>query len=247
VARAVQELPPVTRIVVHAPVLFIFMFLSSAWPPAPAFAQLRDTEPWAQEATPVSPERPVNIRVDDVLQPLVSALLAKSETLRRQWKIITASRLIRVTVVSRMGMQDTASARARTEVSRYALGAIRATIEIPSGADVTELLPHEFEHVIEQLEGLDLRALAQQHVRGVVEVRKGVFETARARAAGLQVYREVYDRTDAAAAAAFAGGPPAYSAPRAVSLAKTGPTTVELRPHRRPGAGVTGPHLHKRW
>ncbi len=237
-----------TTIVVHASVLFILIFLSSAWSPAPAFAQQPDARPGPQRAAPVSQPLPVNIRVDDVLQPLVSALLAKSETLRRQWEIITASRLIRVTVVSRMGMQDTGSTRARTEVSRYAYGAIRATIEIPSGTDVTELLPHELEHVIEQLEGLDLRALAQQRARGVVEVRKGVFETARARAAGLQVYREVYDRADAAAAAAFSDGPTASGVPGTLSAAKTGPKPHEARPNRRPATALEpGAHLHKRW
>jgi hypothetical protein len=226
----------VTRIVVHVVVLFIFLSSTSA--PSPALAQHFEARPGPQDATPVSPEPISNIRVHGVLVPLVSALITKSETFRRQWDVISASRFIRVTVVSRLDLQDPGSARARTEVSRDADGAIRATIEVPGATDLTELLPHEFEHVIEQLEGLDLRALARRHEDGVVEVRTGVFESARARAAGLQVYREVYGETDPAIEAVFGG------LRRAWRASKTrGPGS-----NRRPGGGV-GPaaHLHKRW
>ena len=248
VARAVQEFPPVTRIVVHASVLFIFMCLSLTSAPSPALAQQFEARPCPQDATPVSPEPVGNIRVDHVLEPVVSALLTKSATFRRQWDVIGASRFIRVMVVSRPGMQDPGSARARTEVSRYAYGAIRATIEVPSATDVTELLAHEFEHVIEQLEGLDLRALARRHEAGVAEIRTGVFETARARAAGLQVYREVYGETDAAVGAAFGGIRRAW---RAMGLRPEPENTsknVEPGRNRRPGspAGLAA-HLHKRW
>ena len=79
---------------------------------------------------------------------------------------------------------------------------IRARIELPSVTDLTELLAIELERVVEQLEGLDLRALARRRGQGVAEVQQGVYETARARAAGLQVYREVYGGTDPALEAA---------------------------------------------
>jgi hypothetical protein len=237
----------VTRIVVHVVVLFIFTFLSLTSVPSPALAQQLEARSCPQDATPVSPEPLSNIRVDDVLEPLVSALLAKSETFRRQWDVISASRFIRVTVVSRLGMQDPGSARARAEVSRYAHGAIRATIEIPSATDLTELLAHEFEHVIEQLEGLDLRGLARRHEGGVVEVRKGVFETARARAAGLQVYQEVYRETDAVEAA-VAGVRRAWRAMGLRQKPETASKTPEPGPARRPGSAAgPGAHLHKRW
>jgi hypothetical protein len=245
VARAVQEPPPVSRTVVHVVVPLIFMFLST--PAVSALAQQLEARPRPRDAAPVSPEPISNIRVDDVLEPLVSTLLAKSETFRRQWDIIRTSRFIRVTVVSRPGMQDPGSARARTEVSRYAYGAIRATIEIPSATDLPELLPHEFEHVVEQLEGLDLRDLARRH-EGVFEVRKGVFETARARAAGLQVYREVYGETDAAVEAAFGGVRRAWRAMGLPQRPETASKTHEPGANRRPGSPAgPGAHLHKRW
>ena len=70
-------------------------------------------------------------------------------------------------------------------------GALAAEIEIRSVPDLTELLAHEFEHLIEQLDGVDLPALARQG-----EARRlsdGAFETDRAIAAGHQVAGEVVD------------------------------------------------------
>jgi hypothetical protein len=157
----------------------------------------------AGAATPAPPELPSNFQLDEILQPVVSALLTRSPTFRRQWEIINASPLVRVRVLSIILLQDESRARARGEVSRYADGPMRATIEVPSATDLTELLPHELEHVIEQLEGVDLPGLAERGTPGVVEVRRGVYETARARAAGLQVVREVYGELDPAVSAAF--------------------------------------------
>ena len=230
-----------TTIVVHVVVLFSLLFFSP-------LGQQLEAQTGPRNATPVSPQPIINICVDDVLEPLVSTLLAKSPTFRRQWAVISASRLVRVTVRSPPGMEDFGPTRAKTQVSRYAHGAIRATIEVPGATDLTELLPHEFEHVIEQLDGLDLPALAQRHEGGVVEVRRGVFETARARTAGLQVYREVYADTDPAVEAALGGVRRAWRAMWGGPGPQTGSKTQEPGANRRPGRRI-GPaaHLHKRW
>ena len=67
--------------------------------------------------------------------------------------------------------------------------------------DITELLPHELEHVLEQVEGIDLPALAKRRASGVQEVGRGVYETERARGAGLMALREVYGEFDPVSAA----------------------------------------------
>jgi hypothetical protein len=216
-------------------VVALFMVVSFGLQSAPLQAQPAVECP--HDATPASPEPASNFHVDEILQPLVSALLTKSDTFRRQWDTINASPLIRVRVRSIIGLQDESRARARGQVSRYAHGSMRATIEIPSAADVTELLPHELEHVIEQLEGVDLRGLAQRGEQGVVEVRRGMYETARARAAGLQVVREVYAELDPAVSAAVSGVKRLFRA-------------FGARAGRGPGAPATDAaataHLHKR-
>ena len=49
--------------------------------------------------------------------------------------------------------------------------------------DHAELLAHEFEHVLEQIEGLDLRRMARERIRRLRDAY-AVFETDRAQAAG---------------------------------------------------------------
>jgi hypothetical protein len=217
---------------------------------APAAASAQPARPCPQEATPASTAPPSNISVDDLLQPLVSALLAKSAFFKQQWNTINASRTARVAVRARMGMQDDSLVRARGQITRYAYGSLRATIEIPAAVDLTELLPHELEHVIEQIEGLDLPALARRRGEGVVEVRRGVYETERARAAGQRVLQEVYAGTDPGVGAALGGLGRVWRAlvpgTPARAVADTSPAVenpARTRPGRRP-QGTSPLHKH---
>jgi hypothetical protein len=162
--------------------------------------------------------------------------------------IITVSRLIRVTVVSRASMHDPGSARARTEVSRYAHGVIRATIEIAITTDLTELLPHEFEHVIEQLEGIDLRALAQRREGAWSRLTRASSKPRRRGRRGLQAYREVSGRVarPSRRQLAASAGPGARWA-RQLGR-ESASKSRETRPGRRPASQIgLRPHLHKRW
>jgi len=54
--------------------------------------------------------------------------------------------------------------RARTTFHRYRSGVLIADVEMIFGGNYRELLVHEFEHVIEQLGGLDLRG--RPHMEG---------------------------------------------------------------------------------
>jgi hypothetical protein len=64
-------------------------------------------------------------------------------------------------------------------------------IDLPFDRDFAELLAHEFEHVIEQLEGVDLRQRATEPHSGVRKVDGGAFETDRANKAGRAAALEV--------------------------------------------------------
>ena len=183
-------------------VLVRALFFSIVVLPGSLQAQsMPETEPLAGSSAGITES--ANIHVDPLLQPLVAKLLARSPTLRRQWQAIGSSRLIRVSLLSTPLLRETPSARARTEFSRYALGAIRAVVELPAVADIAELLPHELEHVLEQIEGLDLPALAKRGEAGVYEIGRGVYETERARKAGVGALREVYGDTDPALSSAL--------------------------------------------
>ena len=140
-------------------------------------------------ALQASAQTPVAIHVDEHLQPVVARTLEISETFRKQWQRISSERMVVVYVYLGKGAADP-TRRAKTEMRRYTTGLLHAVVEIPPDDDYVELLAHEFEHVIEQIERVDLRALARSGDPGVHEREDGAFETVRAQQAGLAATRE---------------------------------------------------------
>jgi len=235
----------VTRIVGR--VLVRALFFSIAALPGSLQAQsMPETEPIAGSSAGIT--QPANIHVDPLLQPLVAKLLERSPTLRRQWQAIGSSRIVRVSLISTPLLRESLSTRARTEVSRYASGAIRALVVLPTVVDITELLPHELEHVLEQIDGLDLPALARQDESGVYEISRGVYETERARHAGSGALREVYGDTDPAVSAALRGVRRTFTALLRDGRVAAGavPTRENPPPQQRRRTVPGGPPAHKR-
>lgn len=116
----------------------------------------------------------------------VLALLRLSDTFRAQCARIAADARVHV----RLNVTTTivSIGRAQTTFRRYRNGALSAEVEVLFGENYRELLAHEFEHVIEQIDGVDLR---DEVVRGRAwEVAAGTFETRRAFDTGLRVLRE---------------------------------------------------------
>jgi hypothetical protein len=146
----------------------------------------------AQEPAPPPPPLPATIQVTEALQPVVALLLHKSATFRRQCVRIAAAPHTRILVVVDPRPRPATDARARATITRHDHGLVGAVIEMPFVGDHAELLAHEFEHVIEQIEGVDLAWLSRRGELGIVRVDDGVYESARARAAGLAVRNEVY-------------------------------------------------------
>jgi hypothetical protein len=83
-------------------------------------------------------------------------------------------------------------ARARTRIVRDAEG-LTAWIEVARLDNVVELIAHEIEHVIEQIERVDLGGRSRMAETGIYSVSLDgtTFETARAARAGVTVAREV--------------------------------------------------------
>jgi hypothetical protein len=139
---------------------------------------------------PATPNLPPSIHLEEGLEPIVRWTLAYSPTFRQQCRVLAATPALTatITVVTRTAGD---SDRARAVFRHYDSGAFIAVIEIRSTSELSELLAHEFEHLIEQLEGADLPALAK---RGEAQRgRDGVFETRRAISAGRRVAGEVFD------------------------------------------------------
>jgi hypothetical protein len=159
----------------------------------------------AERADSTGATVPPNIQVDRFLQSVIDVLLQKSATFRRQCDTIRAAAHARVLIGVVWMPRLTTDPRARASIGRYSFGALRAVIEMPMIADHAELIPHELEHVIEQIEGLDLAVLAREGGRGVARIGDGSFETDRAKAAGLAAATEVYGATDPAVKGAWRG------------------------------------------
>ena len=83
-------------------------------------------------------------------------------------------------------------ARARSAVTRRPEGlqaAVRISLREP--ARYVERIAHELEHVLEQVEGLDLDAAVADRRAGVARLAEGVFESERAQRVGRQAALEV--------------------------------------------------------
>jgi hypothetical protein len=112
--------------------------------------------------------------------------LARSETFRRQCLRIAATRVLRIHIA--IVPPPGGDYRAVTAIARYDTGSLRAHVLVVFGENYIELLAHELEHVLEQIDGVDLRTGT---VSGRAQAQPdGSFETRRATAAGRQVWRE---------------------------------------------------------
>ena len=130
---------------------------------------------------------PINLIVPPAYERSIANLIAQSPTLRRQCAIIASVPQVHVLLQAGYPARE---CRASTSFFRQG-PVLRAHVSIPVSMDFPELLAHEFEHVIEQIEGLDLRRLSRQREAGVREVRPNAFETDRAVAAGRRAAAEV--------------------------------------------------------
>ena len=131
--------------------------------------------------------QPSNIQTGTLQQEFLE-LLQRSATFRRQCARIAATRVLRVTLHIGTTIDD--RARAQTIINRYEAGAIRAEVTLRFAEDYLELLAHEFEHILEQVEGVSLRSEAAQG--RAWRTPSGAFETRRAFDAGMRA-REEYE------------------------------------------------------
>jgi hypothetical protein len=137
---------------------------------------------------------PRNLWTAPEVRTALTDLIARSATVQRQCERIAGAP---VYVVVRLTLpKELLRTGARTTFYRTASGLVVARVEVPAGELFVELLAHEFEHVLEQIEGVDLPALAAAQAEGVRRVSPGVYETDRARAAGAAVLSEIYGSPD---------------------------------------------------
>ena len=150
----------------------------------------------AQQASDVCVSSiPANIQAGLLAQD-ITGLMQASPTFRGQCERIAEARYLRVELEL---VQTLGGARGETTITRYQAGALHASVRISFGQDYRELIAHEFEHVIEQLDGVNLQAEAERGRAWLVDAH--VFETRRASDTGQRVRREC-ERSGAHAVAA---------------------------------------------
>lgn len=135
-------------------------------------------------------ELPGNLQPSSELLPALEKMWLRSPTFRQQCQRIAATPKLTVKLgiaVKPAWFHDT---HAVTELDRTADGAMMATVRIFDLSHLVEFIAHEFEHLLEQIEGIHLHSLALQHGSGVYRTHNGYYETARAIKAGHKVYAE---------------------------------------------------------
>ena len=134
-------------------------------------------------------EAPPNLRVPAGHQTAIVQMLERSPMFRRQCLRLAGAP--RLAVVVRMLHPVTGGPRARTQITQVEGNRLLATVEINPLGDFMELLAHELEHIIEQLDGVDLAARSTVARSGVWSCMDGTFETSRAVRVGTLVANEV--------------------------------------------------------
>lgn len=135
---------------------------------------------------------PPNVLLAPEYRAIVEQMLHASETFRRQCARIRRSSSLTVTVQTWLFPDDVDHPEATTIFTRGPMGQLDALVRVSTSADRIELIAHEFEHILEQLDDVDLRVMAARHASGVhIAAGFGGFETDRAIAAGRRVAAEV--------------------------------------------------------
>jgi hypothetical protein len=134
---------------------------------------------------------PRGSEITPAARPLIEKVWRSSPIFRRQ-----CARLVEAAVVITLSLdypRDKVTANAETVMTRK--GGLRAHVRLRAAdISVTEYLAHEFEHVLEQIDGVDLTLAVAERVHGARLVeRPSAFETSRAIAVGRAVAREVED------------------------------------------------------
>jgi hypothetical protein len=138
----------------------------------------------AAAATACESSLPFNIDAG-ALEPVASALLHQSGTFQQQCLRLAAATVLRVRVRVSAAVHD---GRGETTIRRYDTGALRAEILVRFGDDYVELLAHEFEHVLEQVD--HVRLAEEVSAKRAWLTPTGAFETDRAREAGVRARQE---------------------------------------------------------
>jgi hypothetical protein len=135
---------------------------------------------------------PSNLIASPTYREVLESMIHGSATFRRQCLRIAGEPRLTIRLQPTTASW-THGARAMTRIVRQPVGLMSATIGIGPLENQVELIAHELEHIIEQLDEVDLASRAALPDTGVHALEAGgtAFETARAVRVGLIVAQEV--------------------------------------------------------
>jgi hypothetical protein len=160
---------------------------AAAQPPDPSLA-VGLPPPASDGLNAAAAPLPVNLVVPNSIVPIVWSMWLRSPTFRRQCLRLAEHPEI---VVQFELTSQVERGSGRTRLKRRPSG-IAAAVQIGFGDphSYVELIAHELEHVLEQLDGTNLPVLERLGVDGVVREKHDHYDTMRARSIGRAVARE---------------------------------------------------------
>jgi hypothetical protein len=175
---------------------------------------------------------PQNIEVAPLLQPVLDRLWEASPAFRRQCARIGAARDLTVRVLAEDRPRQPTIA-ARSVLSFRGVSLASAAVYVDPSPDAAQLLAHEFEHILEQLDGVNLAE--QPDSEAVWRSGENHFETQRAVEAGRRAARELANGS--AGVETLVDGRALAARKPAVPLANPDATGPSDRPARIAGGG----------
>jgi hypothetical protein len=135
-----------------------------------------------------------DLQIEPALQPLVIEMCRSSSTFRRQVARLADADRVTVTV-RQVVLPSTSAWRAQAAITRVGSEVQSVDVQVHAGGSrrlVAELIAHEFEHILEQLDGVDLKGwVGRSGVRRVgTGERDSPIATERARRVGRIVANE---------------------------------------------------------
>ena len=134
---------------------------------------------------------PANIVVQAGLRAVVAQLWEGSPTFRAQCQKIGEQKRYRVAVVLEPSLTLSRNCRAQCVLRVYSSGFVTARVMVPHGRQVTELIPHELEHIVEHIEGVNVKSEVSRGGTGAFDAGGGRVETVRAMRVGRQARQEL--------------------------------------------------------
>jgi hypothetical protein len=135
---------------------------------------------------------PDNIVVQPELRAAVAQLWEGSPTFRAQCRKIGEQRRYRVAMVVEPSLSLNRNFRAQCVLRAYSSGFVVARVMLPNGhRAISELIPHELEHIVEHIDGIDVKREASKSGTGIYDAGGGRIETLRALRVGRQAKQEL--------------------------------------------------------